>query len=85
MSKETIHPDTDYQLVREIYAAAAAAKIAAPPPAASGVAAFGPGGINFDSILEKSVKAASVLAAFEAKRTNESTDAYLKSLSPKRD
>lgn len=82
MSEETIHPDTDYQLVREIYAAAAAAKIAAPPPAVSGVA-FRPGGINFDSILEKSVKAASVLAAFEEKRKNESTDAYLKSLSPK--
>ncbi|MDT3502585.1 MULTISPECIES: hypothetical protein [Stenotrophomonas] len=73
------HPNTDFDLVREIFAAAAAQAIATPPPATAGVL-MRTGGPDFDTILNKAIKAASTHAAYEEGRSREGMDSYLKSM-----
>jgi len=80
MNAGNIHPNTDPQLVREIFAAAASQSIATPAPT-TGAISLRAKWPDFERILHHSVNAASTFAEYQAAKEKEGTDAYLKSLS----
>lgn|GEM_PF-4643756 len=79
MAANQPHPNTDFGLVRDIFAAAAAQAIAT-PPRDTGTVLMRSGGPDFETILNKSIKAASAYAENEEVRSREGMESYLKSM-----